>query len=138
MSMSDITERDTLRMHLKGTDPSYRTNATGYIAALSLASPDESDPLASELTYTPYARVPFTKSSDWTEATVSSFVNAVIKQFPKRTDAGATQTMRSFAVVDTASGAVTQCIIGTLDEEIAINQNGQPTFNVGDLEITAQ
>lgn len=138
MSMSDITERDTLRMHLKGTDPSYRTNATGYIAALSLASPDESDPLASELTYTGYARVAYTKASDWTEVTTSSFVNAVIKQFGKRTDAGATQTMRSFAVVDTASGAVAQCIIGTLDEEIAINQNGQPTFNVGDLEVTAQ
>jgi hypothetical protein len=136
--MDNATELATLRMHLKGTDPAYRVNATGYIALLALLAPDEATPMASELTYTGYARIPFTKATDWTEASSSSFVNAVLKQFGKRTDAGATQTARSFAVVDTASGAVAQCIIGTLDDEIDINLNGQPQFGVGDLEITAE
>lgn len=137
MSMSNTTENATLKMHLQGTDPSYRAGATQYIALLSLASPDEADPLASELNYTGYSRVARTKASAWTD-NGSSFTNASLIQFGKRTDAGATQTARSFAVVDTASGAVAQCIIGALNADLAINLNIQPQFGIGDMTITAE
>jgi hypothetical protein len=93
MSMSDATENQTLKMHLQGTDPSYRAGATQYVALVSLLSPDEAAPIASELTYTGYARIALTKSSAWTD-NGSSFANATQWNFGKRTDAGAVQYAR--------------------------------------------
>jgi hypothetical protein len=136
MSMDNVTEQATLRMHLKGVDPSYRAGATQYLALVSLLSPDEADPLASELTYDGYARLAITKATFWTDGG-ASFTNAALAQFGKRTDTGATQTARCFVVCDTASGAVSQAIIGALDDEVDINKNGQPQFGIGDLEVTA-
>lgn len=62
MSLSNTTENATLKMHLQGTDPSYRAGATQYIAYLQSASPDPADPLATECTYTGYARTAMTKA----------------------------------------------------------------------------
>lgn len=47
MSMSNTTENATLKMHLQGTDPSYRAGATQYLA-LFTADPGESGSLAAE------------------------------------------------------------------------------------------
>jgi hypothetical protein len=104
---------------------------------MTSASPSEADPVATELTYTGYARVALTKASAWTDGG-SSFTNAGLIQFGKRTDAGATQTAQSFAVVDTLSGVIGMAIIGTLTAPLAISQNIQPQFAIGDLEITAE
>lgn len=136
MSLSNTTENATLKMHLQGTDPSYRAGATQYLALLTSASPDEADPMATELTYTGYSRVALTKSSAWTDGG-SSFTNAALIQFGKRTDAGATQTAQSFAVVDTPSGAVAQCIIGALNDSLPVSLNIRPQFDAGELEVTA-
>lgn len=46
-----------------------------------------------------------TKASAWTDGG-TSFTNAGTVSGGKRTDAGATQTINSFAIVDTVSGAV--------------------------------
>jgi len=145
MSMSNTTENDTLKAHLKGTDPSYRANATQYLALFSNNAGTEADLEAGghtyELNYTgggnSYARVALTKASAWTD-NGSSFANAGIIQFAKRTDAGATQTAKYFAVVDTASGDFTQCIWGQLSSELDISINIQPQFGIGDLTITAE
>ncbi|MEF8755931.1 MAG: hypothetical protein V5B60_18695 [Accumulibacter sp.] len=136
MSMSDATENATLKMHLQGTDPSYRAGATQYVALVSLASPDESAPIAAELTYTGYARIALTKSSAWTDGG-SSFTNATQWNFGKRTDGGALQYARSFVIVDTASGPISQGIIGTLGAELAIGQNIKPVFEIGDATVSA-
>lgn len=136
MSMDNATENATLAMHLKGIDPSYRANATQYLALVSLEEPDESDPLDSELDYDGYARIPVTKASAWTD-NGSNFTNAALLQFGKRTDGGATQYARALVVVDTASGAVSQAIIAALIAELAINQNIQPQFAAGSITITA-
>jgi glucose-6-phosphate isomerase len=124
-------------MHLKGTDPSYRAGATQFIALVSLANPDPADPLASELDYDGYSRVAQTKSSGWTEDTASQFSNAVQWQYGKRTDAGATQYARAFVVVDTASGAVSQAIIGLLDDTLDIGLNIKPIIEIGAAKIVA-
>lgn len=140
MSMSNTTENATLKMHLQGTDPSYRSGATQYLALFSsnagTAADLESGGITYELTYTGYSRVALTKSSAWTDAG-SSFSNAGLIQFGKRTDAGATQTAAYFAVVDTASGAVSQMISGQLSANLDISQNIQPQFAIGDLTVTA-
>lgn len=140
MSLSNTTENDTLKAHLKGTDLSYRTNVTQYLALFNNNASTPADLEAGgttyELTYTGYARMPLTKASAWTDGG-SSFTNADIISFGKRTDSGAVQTAKYFAVVDTASGAYTQGIWGTLTDELAISQNIQPQFGIGDLTITA-
>lgn len=65
MSMSDTTEIAALAAFLQGTDPSYRSGATQYLA-LFTADPGESASLASEATYTGYVRVALTKATAWT------------------------------------------------------------------------
>ena len=86
MSLSNATENQALKMFLQGIDPTYRAGATQYAALVSLANPDEAAPIAAELTYTGYARVPLTKSTAWTDSG-SIFGNAVQILFGKRTDA---------------------------------------------------
>jgi hypothetical protein len=136
MPTSNTSANRILQAELKGVDPSYRAGATNYLALISAISPDLANPLATELTYTGYARIAVTKATFWTD-NGRSFVNAVLAQFGKRTDGGATQTARWFAVVDTVSGAVTQAILGELDDPLDINLNGQPQFSPGELEVVA-
>lgn len=137
MSMSSATENETLKMHLQGTDPAYRADATQYVALVSLAVPDEAAPIAAELTYTGYARVALTKATAWTDGG-SSFTNALQILFGKRTDAGATQQAKAMVIVDTASGAISQGIIATLNDTLDINLNIQPIFSPGTVTITAE
>ena len=139
MSMSNATENQTLKMHLQGTDPSYRAGATQYLALVTDAAGavNEATPIANECTYTGYARVALTKASAWTDGG-ASFTNTGLIQFGKRTDAGGTQTATAFVVVDSPSGAILQGIIGVLSASLAINQNIQPQFGIGDLTITAE
>jgi hypothetical protein len=138
MSMSNATENATLKAHLQGTDLPYRAGATQYLALVTDAAGavDEAAPIANECTYTGYARVALTKATAWTD-NGSTFNNAALIQFGKRTDGGATQTATAFVVVDTASGSISQGIIGTLNADLDINQNIQPQFGIGDLAITA-
>lgn len=136
MSVSNTNANRILKSELSGVDPAYRAGATAYVALLSATTPgpDLASPIATELTYTGYARLAITKATFWTD-NGRSFVNALLAQFNKRTDAGATQTARWFAVVDTPSGAVTQAILGELDDPLDINLNGQPQFSPGELEV---
>lgn len=139
MSMSNATENQVLKALLQGTDPSYRAGATQYLALVTDGggAVSEASPVANECTYTGYARVPLTKATAWTD-NGSSFSNAGLIQFGKRTDGGATQTATAFVVVDTANGAINMGIIGVLSASLAINQNIQPQFGAGDLTITAE
>jgi hypothetical protein len=144
MSLSNATENDVLEILLKGTDPSYRSEVTQYIALVTDAgggsSVSEAAPIANECTYTGYARIPLTKASAWTD-NGSNFTNAAQIQFGKRTDAGATQTATAFVIVDTgpATGTpINMAIIGDLSADLDISQNIQPQFDIGTLTITAE
>ena len=143
MSLSNATETDILGVLLKGTDPAWRAGATQYLALFlddpSTAADLESGGYAYELSYSggPYARVALTKSSSWTDGGVGTFTNTNQIQFAKRTDGGATQSAKYFAVVNTSSGAYTMGVWGTLSSALAISINIQPQFNPGDLSISA-
>ena len=136
MSQSNATENATLKMHLQGTDPAYRANATQYLALVTGVSVDEANPLANECTYTGYARIPVTKATAWVD-NGSNFVNAALLQWGKRTDGGATQSASHVLIVDTVSGAVAQCIICALAANLDIAQNIQPQLAAGDLTVTS-
>ena len=133
MSMSNTTETAALDMFLRGTDPSYRAGATQYLA-LFTADPTESASLANEATYTGYARVALTKSSAWT-GTSSPFTNTNLIQFGACS--GGSNTITHFAVVDTASGAVSMMISGALSSSLAVSSGIQPQFAGGALSISA-
>lgn len=133
MSMSNTTETAALDMFLRGTDPSYRAGATQYLA-LFTADPTESASLANEATYTGYARVALTKSSAWT-GTSSPFTNTSLVQFGACS--GGSNTITHFAVVDTASGAVSMMISGALSSSLAVSSGIQPQFAPGALSISA-
>jgi hypothetical protein len=139
MSMDNKTENDALLMFLVGTSPSYRTDATQYVALITGSAPSEAAPITNECTYTGYARVPVTKATGWTDAG-SSFTNAGTITFGARSDAGTVQTATYFAVVDTGptgGTVINMGIIGELSTPLAITQNIQPIFAIGDLEVTA-
>lgn len=134
MSISNNTEADALDMFLRGLDPAYRAGATQYLALFS-ADPGEAGSLAAEATYTGYARVALTKASSWT-GTSSPFTNTNLIQFPACT-AGTTAATH-FAVVDTASGAVSMMISGALSATLNISAGIQPQFQAGSLSISAE
>lgn len=131
MSLSNTTEAATLDVHLRGTDPSYRAGATNYLA-LFTADPTETGSLAAEATYTGYARVALTKASAWT-GTSSPYTNAALIQFGACT--AGTNAITHFAVVDTASGAVSQMISGALSSTLNVSAGIQPQFSAGALSI---
>lgn len=134
MSLSNTTETAALDCFLRGTDPSYRSGATQYLA-LFTADPTESASLAAEATYTGYARVALTKATAWT-GTSSPFTNAALVQFGACT--AGTNAITHFAVVDTASGAVAMMISGALSSTLNVSSGIQPQFAIGSLSISAE
>ena len=133
MSMSNTTEVAVLAALLQGTDPAYRVGATQYLA-LFTADPGEAGSLAAEADYTGYARVALTKASAWTGGT-NPFTNAALIQFGACT--AGSNALTHFAVVDTASGAVTMMIIGSLSATLNVSAGIQPQFAAGQLSIGA-
>jgi len=132
MSLSNTTENATLKMHLQGTDPSYRAGATQYLA-LFTGDPGEAGSLAAEADYTGYARVALTKASAWTD-NGSTFNNTALIQFGACT--AGTNAITHFAVVDTASGAVSQMISGALSATLNVSAGIQPQFAAGTLAVS--
>lgn len=132
MSLSNATENAALKMFLQGTDPSYRAGATQYLA-LFTADPGETASLAAEANYTGYARVALTKASAWTDGG-SLFSNATLIQFGQCT--AGNNAITHFAVVDTASGAVSMMISGALSGTLNVAAGIQPQFAIGDLDIS--
>ena len=132
MSLSNATENAALKMFLQGTDPSYRAGATQYLA-LFTADPGETASLAAEANYTGYARVALTKASAWTDGG-SLFSNAALIQFGQCTSGN--NAITHFAVVDTASGAVSMMISGALSGTLNVAAGIQPQLAVGALDIS--
>lgn len=133
MSLDNTTENAVLKALLQGTDPSYRAGATQYLA-LFTGDPGETGSLASEATYTGYARVALTKASAWTDSG-STFTNAALIQFGACT--AGTNALTHFAVVDTASGAIAMCISGALSATLNVSAGIQPQFAIGALSVSA-
>lgn len=133
MSLSNATELDALNVFLRGNDPAYRAGANNYLA-LFTADPGETASLATEATYTGYARVVIPKASSWTGA-ASPLTNTNLIQFPACT--GGSSVCTHFAVVDTASGAVAMMISGALAATLNVSAGIQPQFAPGALSISA-
>lgn len=134
MSLSNTTEAAALDVFLRGVDPSYRAGSTQYLA-LFTADPTETGSIANEATYTGYVRVALTKASSWT-GTSSPYTNTNLIQFGACT--AGTNAITHFAVVDTASGAVSMMISGSLAATLNVSAGIQPQFSAGALSISAE
>lgn len=137
MSLSNTTETAALNMFLRGTDPSYRSGGTQYLA-LFTGDPGETASLAAECDYTGYDRVALTKASAWT-GTESPFTNTNLIQFGA-CSAG-TNAITHFAVVDTGPAratAVSMLISGQLSGTLNVSAGIQPQFAAGQLSISAE
>lgn len=136
MSMSDTTELAALAAFLQGTDPSYRSGATQYLA-LFTGDPGESASLANEADYTGYQRVALTKATAWTGGS-NPFTNAALIQFVACS--GGSNAITHFAVVDTGPAratAVNMMISGQLSGTLNVSSGIQPQFAAGALSISA-
>lgn len=133
MSKSNTTENDFLKMVLQGTDPSWRSGATQYLALYTDDPGESGTAITSEATYTGYARVAVTKATAWTDGG-SSFSNSALVQFGKCT--GGTNDITHFGVVTTASGAGQLLYSGALSSTLSVSNNIQPQFDAGDLVVT--
>jgi hypothetical protein len=140
MSLSNNTENEILKALLQGTDLTYRSSTTQFIALVTDAggggNVSEATPVANECSYTGYDRVLISKSTGWTD-NGSNFTNAATITFGKRTDVG-TDTATAFVICDTSSGAISMGIIGDLTADLDITQNVQPLFEIGTLTVTAE
>ena len=136
MSMSNTTEIAALAAFLQGTDPSYRSGATQYLALFD-ADPGETADLTNESNYTGYLRVALTKATAWTGAG-NPFTNAALIQFAACTAGSATVT--HFAIVDTGTArltAVNMMVSGALSATLNVSAGIQPQFAAGALSVSA-
>lgn len=137
MSLSNATENAALKMFLQGTDPSFRAGVSQYVALFTSTATLgelEAGTLTNECNYTGYARKLITKATAWTD-NGSTFNNSGLIQFDPCT--GGSNTVRYFAIVDTASGAVNMMISGQLAGDLAVSSGIQPQFATNALAVSA-
>lgn len=135
MGKGNTTSNDMLKCLLKGTDPSYRTNANLYVA-LHTADPTVTGlQTANEVAYTDYTRKPIAKASGWTETGTTNFTNAALIQFPICGAIGTTVRYVSIGSGDT--GVAGQIYyIGQILADLVVATNIQPQFSIGSLAVT--
>ena len=132
MSKSNTTENDVLKANLKGTDPSWRSNASRYIALYTADPGEAGTATTNETSYTDYARVAV-PVADWTDGG-STFTNTNLLQFPVCGATGAIIT--HVAIVTTSSGAGQILYSGALSASLAVAKLIQPQFAVGALSVS--
>jgi len=134
MSKSNTSENATLDALLRAVDPSFRANASRYIA-LHTADPGEAGTaITSECAFGSYARVAVTAATGFTAAAAGSTSNTGLIQFPACTSGSELVTYVS--IVDTASGAGTIIYSGALTASRTISSGIQAQFAIGALVIT--
>lgn len=134
MSKSNSTENDALDAILRAVDPSWRSNASRYIA-LHTADPGEAGTvLTNEAAYGSYARVTVTAATGFTAASGGSTSNTGLIQFPQCSSGS--ETITHVSIATTASGAGQILYSGALNSSVAVSTGIQPQFAIGALVVT--
>jgi hypothetical protein len=134
MSKANSTENDTLDSLLRAVDPSWRSNASRYIA-LHTADPGEAGTaVTSEATYTNYARVAVTAATGFSAASGGSSSNTAQITFPQCGASG--NTITHVSIVTTTSGAGQIIYSGALNSSLAVSLNITPLFAASGLTVT--
>jgi hypothetical protein len=134
MSKSNSSENSTLDALLRAVDPSFRANASRYIA-LYTADPGEGGSAnTNECAYGSYARVTVTAATGFTAASGGSSSNTGLISFPECSSGSETVTYA--AIVDTSSGAGVIIYSGALTSSRSISSGITPQFAIGALVVT--
>lgn len=134
MSKSNTSENATLDALLRAVDPSFRADASRYIA-LHTADPGEAGTaVTNEATYTNYARQTVTAATGFTAAASGSSSNTGQISFPECGVTG--NTITHMSIVTTTSGAGTIIYSGALTASRSISSGITPLVAIGGLVIT--
>jgi len=134
MSKSNSSENSTLDALLRGVDPSFRANASRYIA-LYTADPGEGGSAnTNEAAYGSYARVTVTAATGFTAASSGSTSNTGAITFPECSSGS--ETITHAAIVDTSSGSGVIIYSGALTASRSISSGITPQFAIGALVVT--
>lgn len=137
MAKGVTTKNDVVKAIFLGTDPAWRDIAgqANFYLALHTADPSAGNQSTSECAYTDYARVPVARTAGgWTVAANES-ENAATLAFP--VCAGLTTTARYLSIGLSDTGVAGQIIYsGQLNDELAISNLVQPTFNIGAIVVS--
>jgi len=134
MSKSNTTENDVLDANLRAVDPSWRSNASRYIALYTADPGEAGTATTNEATYTNYARVAVTAATGFSAASGGSSSNTGQITFPQCGASG--NTITHVAIVTTASGAGQILYSGALNSSLAVALNITPLFAASGLTIT--
>jgi hypothetical protein len=134
MSKSNTTENDTLNAVLRGVDPSWRANASRYIALYTADPGEAGTATTNEATFGGYSRVTVTASSGFTAASGGSSSNAAEIAFPECSSGS--NVVTHVAIVETTSGAGQIFYSGALTASRTISSGITGRFAIGGLVIT--
>ncbi len=134
MSKSNTSENATLDAHLRGVDPSWRANASRYIALHTGDPGDAGTAITSECAFGSYARVAVTAATGFTAASGGSSSNTGEISFPECSSSS--ELVTHVSIVDTASGAGTIIYSGSLTASRTISSGITGRFAIGGLVIT--
>lgn len=133
MPKGEITSNDVLNAVLRAVDPSWRGNASRYIA-LHTADPTASgNQTSSEANYTSYARVAVTAATGFTAASGGETDNTALIQFPQCT--GGSNNISHVSIGTAATGTGQILYVGALSATLTVANLIQPQFNIGALVI---
>ncbi len=133
MSFSNTAETAVLNYVFKGTAVSWNGNTDLWLA-LHTADPGETGTaVTSEATYTSYARVAVTRSTDFT-VSGNQVSNTNLESFPQST--GGSNVITHASIVDTSSGAGNIIARAALTSSITVSTGVQPQFASNALTFT--
>ena len=122
-AIADLAENDT-------TSP-----ATNLYVSLHTADPSAGTQATSEATYGSYARVAVARTSGGWTVSGNGVSNTAEVQFPASSDA-TSETITHFGIGTTVSGATALLYAGTVSPNISMANGVQPTFAIGDIDVT--
>jgi hypothetical protein len=134
MSKANTTENETLDALLRGVDPSWRGNASRYIALHTADPGDAGSAVTSEATFTNYARQTVTAATGFTAGSGGSSSNTAQISFPECGVRG--NTITHVSIVTTSSGAGQIIYSGALTASRDISSGITALFAIGGLVIT--
>lgn len=141
MSASNGFETAYLNLILANVDfAAFSISGSGSIAnvylSLHTADPGEAGAQnTSEATYTGYARVAVVRSAGGWTVVGNTASNTAVIDFPICT--GGTNSITHFGIGTALSGAGFLAFSGALTSPLSVSNNITPSFDVGDLTVTA-
>jgi hypothetical protein len=133
MSKSNTTENDVIDCIIRGIDPSYRANASRYIALYTADPGEAGTAITNESAYGSYARVLVDADTGFSAASSGSSQNTGLIQFPECSSGS--ETITHFGIVTTASGAGQLLYSAALSSSRSVSAGIQPQFSAGSLTI---